>query len=128
MLPLAVLRKASDELFNYNGSGMSIMEIHHNSPEFNEIITSLEASVRELLSVPQNYKVLFLRGGAVEQYAAIPLNLFSDRKCADYIIDIGPEGGDRGGNLVACGTPEEVAGCEASYTGQFLREKLAVNA
>ena len=49
-------------------------------------------------------------------------------KCADYIIDIGPEGGDRGGNLVACGTPEEVAGCEASYTGQFLREKLAVNA
>lgn len=86
MLPLAVLKKASEELFNYKGSGMSIMEIHHNSPEFNEIITSLEASVRELLSVPQNYKVLFLRGGAVEQYAAIPLNLFSDRKCADYII------------------------------------------
>ena len=46
-------------------------------------------------------------------------------KCADHIIDIGPEGGDRGGNLVACGTPEEVAECEDSYTGQFLREKLA---
>jgi excinuclease ABC subunit A len=45
-------------------------------------------------------------------------------KCADHIIDIGPEGGDRGGSLVACGTPEEVAACEASYTGQFLKEKL----
>ena len=48
-------------------------------------------------------------------------------KCADHIIDIGPEGGDRGGQLVVCGTPEEVAACEASYTGQFLREKLAIN-
>ena len=47
-------------------------------------------------------------------------------KCADHIIDIGPEGGDRGGNLVACGTPEEVAKCEVSYTGQFLREKLTL--
>ena len=45
-------------------------------------------------------------------------------KCADHIIDIGPEGGDRGGNLVVTGTPEEVAACEASYTGQFLKEKL----
>jgi excinuclease ABC subunit A len=46
-------------------------------------------------------------------------------KCADYLIDLGPEGGEEGGNLVACGTPEEVAKCEASYTGQFLKEKLA---
>ena len=45
-------------------------------------------------------------------------------KCADHIIDLGPEGGDEGGNLVACGTPEEVAKCEVSYTGQFLKEKL----
>ena len=45
-------------------------------------------------------------------------------KCADHVIDLGPEGGDRGGNLVACGTPEEVAKCAASYTGQFLKEKL----
>ena len=86
MLPRAVLEKAKKEILNYNDSGMSIMEIHHNSPEFDKIITSLEKSVRELLEIPNNYKVLFLRGGAVEQYAAIPLNLFSDRKCADYII------------------------------------------
>jgi excinuclease ABC subunit A len=46
-------------------------------------------------------------------------------KCADYVIDLGPEGGDKGGHLVACGTPEEVAECGASYTGQFLKEKLA---
>ena len=45
-------------------------------------------------------------------------------KCADYIIDLGPDGGEEGGNLVACGTPEEVAACKASYTGEFLREKL----
>ena len=47
-------------------------------------------------------------------------------KCADHVIDLGPEGGDRGGNLVACGTPEEVAECAASYTGQFLKEKLTL--
>ena len=86
MLPLAVLEKARAELLNYHGSGMSIMEIHHSSKEFEEIFVSLEASVRELLGVPQNYKVLFLQGGATTQYAAIPLNLFSDRRCADYIV------------------------------------------
>ena len=86
MLPIEVLEKAREEFLNYNNSGMSIMEIPHGSAEFDEIITSLEHTVRELLAIPQNYKVLFLRGGPVEQYAAIPLNLFSDRKCADYII------------------------------------------
>jgi excinuclease ABC subunit A len=47
-------------------------------------------------------------------------------KCADYLIDLGPEGGENGGNLVACGTPEEVAECKESYTGEFLKEKLGV--
>lgn len=86
MLPLAVLEKARAELLNYNNSGMSVMEILPSSREFDEIITSLEASVRELLSVPQNYKVLFVQGAEAEQYAAVPLNLLSERKCADYII------------------------------------------
>ena len=86
MLPLSVLEKAREELLNYGGSGMSVMEIPHTSKEFEEIFTSLEASVREILGVPQNYKVLFLQGGAETQYAAIPLNLLSERKCADYII------------------------------------------
>lgn len=86
MLPLSVLEKAREELLNFGGSGMSIMEIPHTSEEFDEIITSLEESVRELLGVPANYKVLFLQGGATTQYAAVPLNLLSDRRCADYIV------------------------------------------
>ena len=86
MLPLSVLEKAREELLNFGGSGMSVMEIPHTSKEFEEIISSLEASVREILGVPANYKVLFLQGGAESQYAAIPLNLLSERKCADYII------------------------------------------
>ena len=86
MLPLAVLEKAKEELLNYNNSGMSVMEMPHTSKEFEEIISSLEVLVRELLSVPSNYKVLFLQGGATSQYAAVPLNLLSERKCADYII------------------------------------------
>ena len=86
MLPLTVLEKAREELLNYKNSGMSVMEIPPSSREFDEILTSLEASVRELLGVPRNYKVLFVQGGEAEQYAAVPLNLLSDRKCADYII------------------------------------------
>lgn len=86
MLPLAVLDKAKKELTNYKGTGMSVMEIPHTSELFDKIITSLEKSVRKLLEVPKNYKVLFLQGGATSQYAAVPLNLLSERKCADYII------------------------------------------
>lgn len=86
MLPLDVIEKAREELLNYGGSGMSIMEIPHTSEEFLDIIKSLEEAVRELLAVPQNYKVLFLQGGAASQYAAVPLNLLSERKCADYIV------------------------------------------
>ena len=86
MLPQQVLDKAKNELLNYQNTGMSVMEIPHNSPKFEKIITSLEKSVRKLLEIPKNYKVLFLQGGATTQYAAIPLNLLSDRKCADYII------------------------------------------
>ena len=86
MLPLSVISKVKEELLNYCGSGMSVMEMPHTSEQFAEILAALETSVRELLSVPQNYKVLFVQGGSKLQYAAIPLNLFSERKCADYII------------------------------------------
>ena len=86
MLPIEVLEKAKSELTNYKNSGMSVMEITQDSPHFDRIITSLEKSVRKLLEIPKNYKVLFLQGGATQQYAAIPLNLLSERKCADYII------------------------------------------
>ena len=86
MLPIEVLEKAKSELLNYNGSGMSVMEIPTDSVEFEDILTGCESACRELLSIPQNYKVLFLQGGATSQYAAIPINLLSDHKCADYIV------------------------------------------
>ena len=86
MLPLPVLEKVKKELTSYRGTGMSVMEIPHTAELFDKIITTLEKSVRKLLEVPKNYKVLFLEGGSSMQYAAVPLNLLSDRKCADYII------------------------------------------
>lgn len=86
MLPITVLEKVKKELTNYKGTGMSVMEIPHSSELFDKLITSLERSVRKLLEIPKNYKVLFLQGGSATQYAMVPINLLSDRKCADYII------------------------------------------
>ena len=85
-LPIEVLERAQKELLCYGDSGMSVMEMSHRSPEFEEILHSAEASLRELMNIPQNYKVLFLQGGASTQFAAVPLNLLSDHKCADYVI------------------------------------------
>ena len=86
MLPLEVLEKAQSELLCYGESGMSVMEMSHRSKDFEEIIASAEASLRKLMNIPSNYKVLFLQGGASTQFAAVPLNLLSDHKCADYIV------------------------------------------
>ncbi|GAB2568958.1 3-phosphoserine/phosphohydroxythreonine transaminase [Gracilibacillus alcaliphilus] len=84
MLPLAVLEKAQTELTNYKGSGMSVMEISHRSGLFTDIITEAENLLRELMQIPDNYKVLFVQGGASQQFAAIPLNLHKNGK-ADYV-------------------------------------------
>ena len=86
MLPLEVLERAKDELLSYNGSGMSVMEIDYKSKAFDEIITSAEMQLRQLMGIPSNYKVLFLQGGATTQFSAIPLNLLSQHKCADYVV------------------------------------------
>lgn len=86
MLPLEVLKKAQEEMLCYGDSGMSVMEMSHRSPEYEQIIKDAEASLRKLMSIPSNYKVLFLQGGASTQFAAVPLNLLSEHKCADYII------------------------------------------
>lgn len=85
MLPLEVLKKAQDELLNYGNSGQSVMEMSHRSKEFKTIIDDAESILRELMNVPDNYKVLFLQGGASTQFAMIPLNLFSEKKTADYV-------------------------------------------
>ena len=85
-LPLDVLKKAQDELLNYGTSGMSVMEMSHRSAAYQEIIDGCEALVRKIMNVPDNYKVLFLQGGASSQFAMVPLNLFSKSKKADYVL------------------------------------------
>jgi len=85
MLPLEVLNQAAEEMTNYKGSGMSVMEMSHRSPVYDAIIKQTEADFRELMNIPDNYKVLFLQGGASTQFAAVPLNLMKTGK-ADYIV------------------------------------------
>ncbi len=84
MLPESVLKKAQDEMLNYNGSGMSVMEMSHRAKVYDDIIKACEAKLRKLLGIPDNYKVLFLQGGASLQFASIPMNLMKNK--ADYII------------------------------------------
>lgn len=74
ILPLEVLQQAQADCLNFNGSGMSVMEMSHRSKAFEGIIKAAEADLRQLLSIPDNYKVLFVQGGASTQFAAIPLN------------------------------------------------------
>ena len=85
VLPEEVLKEAAEEMLDYNGSGMSVMEMSHRSKVFDEIIQTAEADLRDLLQIPDNYKVLFLQGGASQQFAMIPMNLMKNR-VADYIV------------------------------------------
>ncbi len=85
VLPEEVLKEAADEMLDYRGCGMSVMEMSHRSKMFEEIINTAEADLRELMGIPANYKVLFLQGGASQQFAMIPMN-FMKNKVADYII------------------------------------------
>lgn len=86
MLPLPVLEKAAAELVCYGNAGMSVMEMSHRSPEYEAIIVEAENLLRQLMNIPDNYKVLFLQGGASTQFAAIPLNFMNGNKKADFII------------------------------------------
>ena len=86
MLPLPVLEKAAAELVNYGESGMSVMEMSHRSADYEPIIAEAEALLRKLMNVPDNYKVLFLQGGASTQFAAVPLNLIRRTGKADYVV------------------------------------------
>ena len=86
MLPLEVLQKAASELVCYGESGMSVMEMSHRSPDYEKIIADAEAMLRELMNIPENYKVLFLQGGASTQFAAVPMNLIKRTGKADYVV------------------------------------------
>lgn len=85
-LPEKVLKQAADEMLDYQGCGQSVMEMSHRSKVFDKIIKDAEALMRELYNVPDNYKVLFLQGGASAQFSAIPLNFMNGSGKADYII------------------------------------------
>jgi len=85
MLPSAVIEHAQKEMLDWNGSGMSVMEMSHRGKEYMSIAAKAEQDLRDVLAIPDNYKVLFLQGGASSQFAAIPLNLMGDKKSADYI-------------------------------------------
>ena len=84
-LPQAVLEQARDELVNWRGSGMSVMEMSHRGKEYMNIHAEAEADLRELLGIPANYKVLFLQGGASAQFAMVPMNLLRGKTSADYL-------------------------------------------
>ncbi|UXI02241.1 3-phosphoserine/phosphohydroxythreonine transaminase [Photobacterium sp. TY1-4] len=85
MIPAEVLKKAQAELIDWNGLGTSVMEISHRSKEFVAVAKQSEQDLRDLLSIPDNYHVLFCHGGARAQFAAVPLNLLGEAECADYV-------------------------------------------
>ncbi len=85
-LPLEVLEKAQSELLSLNGIGMSVMEISHRTSHFDEINNRAEQGIRNLLRVPENYKILFLQGGASMQFSMIPLNFLAANESADYVV------------------------------------------
>jgi phosphoserine aminotransferase len=85
-LPEAVLRQAAAEMLDWNGSGMSVMEMSHRGKEFIAIHAEAEATLRELMAIPSNYKVLFMQGGAIGENAIVPMNLIGKAGKADYVI------------------------------------------
>ncbi|NNE68056.1 MAG: 3-phosphoserine/phosphohydroxythreonine transaminase [Pyrinomonadaceae bacterium] len=85
-LPLPVLEKAQSELLSFNGIGMSVMEISHRSSHFDAVIESAKDGIRELMSIPDNYQILFLQGGATLQFSMLPLNFLGEDDSADYVV------------------------------------------
>lgn len=85
-LPIEVLEQAQAEMLDWNGSGISVMEMSHRGKDYMSIAAKAEADLRELMSIPDNYKVLFLQGGASSQFAMVPINLLNGKKSADYLL------------------------------------------
>jgi phosphoserine aminotransferase len=85
MLPEAVMQKAHDKFLNWNKTGVSVMEMSHRSPDFMQVVKHMEATLRDVMSIPDNYKVLFTHGGASLQFSAIPLNLTKPGEKVDYV-------------------------------------------
>ena len=90
VLPEEVLKEVADEMMDYNGTGMSVMEMSHRSAAFQEIIDTAEKDLRELMNIPDNYKVLFLQGGASQQFAMIPMNRNTEKQTRSHLLKIKP--------------------------------------
>ena len=86
ILPESVLKIAAEEMMDYRGCGQSVMEMSHRSKVYDDIIKEAESLLREVMNIPDNYKVLFLQGGASSQFAMVPMNLMNRNKKADYVI------------------------------------------
>ncbi len=86
MLPVEALERAASDMLNYNGSGMSVMEMSHRSKVYDDLFQDVKAKLREIMSIPQNYHILFMHGGATGQFAAVPMNLMGEGGIADYAI------------------------------------------
>ena len=85
-MPLEVLEEAKNDMLNYKGCGMSVMEMSHRSQDFQNIIDTAEADLRDLMKIPDNYTVLFLQGGGTLQFSMVPINLLRNTGKADYIV------------------------------------------
>ena len=85
-LPIEVLEQAQAEMLDWNGSGMSVMEMSHRGKDYMSIAAKAEADLRQLMNIPENYKVLFLQGGASSQFAMVPINLLNGKSSADYLL------------------------------------------
>ena len=85
VLPEEVLQEAADEMLDYKGCGMSVMEMSHRSKVFDDIIKDAEKDLRDLMNIPDNYKVMFLQGGASQQFAAVPMNQIGRASCRERV-------------------------------------------
>ncbi len=129
-MPESVLKKAAEEMLDYNGSGQSVMEMSHRSPVYNSIITETEALFRKTFSVPDNYKILFLQGGATSQFSAIPLNFMNGSGKADYLIsgqfsEKAFKEAQKYGDVKAIASSKE---SKFSYIPKFTREDIRPDA
>lgn len=86
MVPTEVLQRAQSEMLDWNQTGMSTMEMSHRGKDYMSIAQKAESDLRQLLSIPDNYKVLFMQGGASSQFAMVPINLLGDKTTADYLL------------------------------------------
>src|SRR6478735_7014252 len=86
VMPLPVLEQAREEMLSIGGTGMSLMEMSHRSTFFSDVIAGTEHKLRELLNAPENYKILFLQGGAALQFSMVPMNFLGSGRSADYVV------------------------------------------